>query len=103
MKLPSPFVLRGRGADHLAAFGLGDVANANLDRVGKGSPVCTSAQRRGWQTRRVTGFLQEMLFKDGEFVREGNVLSPIERASSDAAQQQARGALLLVCGYEQPG
>jgi hypothetical protein len=34
-----------------------------------------------------------MLFKDGEFVREGNVLSPIERASSDAAQQQARGAL----------
>jgi membrane fusion protein (multidrug efflux system) len=47
---------------------------------------------------RVTGFLQEVLFKDGDFVKEGEVLYRIERDSFDAALQQARGALLEAQG-----
>jgi membrane fusion protein (multidrug efflux system) len=47
---------------------------------------------------RVTGFLQEVLFKEGEVVKEGDVLYRIERESFDAAVQQARGALLEAQG-----
>lgn len=47
---------------------------------------------------RVTGFLQDILFKDGAIVRQGNVLYRIERDSFDAAVQQARGALLEAQG-----
>jgi membrane fusion protein (multidrug efflux system) len=47
---------------------------------------------------RVTGFLQEVLFKEGESVKEGAVLYRIERESFDAAVQQARGALLEAQG-----
>ena len=47
---------------------------------------------------RVTGFLQEILFKDGDFVKEGDVLYRIERETFDAAVQQARGALLEAQG-----
>ena len=47
---------------------------------------------------RVTGFLQDILFKDGAIVKEGDVLYRIERASFDAAVQQARGALLEAQG-----
>src|SRR5271166_508148 len=43
---------------------------------------------------RVTGFLQEVLFKEGDLVKEGDVLYRIERESFEAAVQQARGALL---------
>lgn len=43
---------------------------------------------------RVTGFLQEVLFKDGETVKAGSVLYKIEPESFEAAVQQARGALL---------
>jgi membrane fusion protein (multidrug efflux system) len=47
---------------------------------------------------RVTGFLQDILFKDGALVKEGDVLYRIERDSFDAAVQQARGALLEAQG-----
>jgi membrane fusion protein (multidrug efflux system) len=47
---------------------------------------------------RVTGFLEGVLFKEGDFVKESDVLYRIERASFDAAVQQARGALLEAQG-----
>ena len=47
---------------------------------------------------RVTGFLQDILFKDGDIVKQGDVLYRIERDSFDAAVQQARGALLEAQG-----
>jgi len=47
---------------------------------------------------RVTGFLQEVLFKEGDLVKEGDVLYRIERESFEAAVQQARGALLEAQG-----
>jgi len=43
---------------------------------------------------RVTGFLQEVLFKEGETIKAGSVLYKIEPESFEAAVQQARGALL---------
>ena len=46
---------------------------------------------------RVTGFLQDVLFKEG-VVKEGDVLYRIEPDSFDAAVQQARGALLEAQG-----
>ena len=42
---------------------------------------------------RVTGFLEEVLFRDGESVKEGSPLFRIERAPFEAAVEQARGAL----------
>ena len=47
---------------------------------------------------RVTGFLEEILFKEGNFVKENDVLYRIERETFDAAVQQARGALLEAQG-----
>ena len=47
---------------------------------------------------RVTGYLQEVLFKEGAIVKQGDVLFRIERDSFDAAVQQARGALLKAQG-----
>ena len=47
---------------------------------------------------RVTGFLQDILFKDGAIVKKGDVLYRIERDSFDAAVQQARGSLLEAQG-----
>jgi membrane fusion protein (multidrug efflux system) len=47
---------------------------------------------------RVTGFLQEILFKDGDFVKQGDVLYRVEKDSFDAAVQQAHGALLEAQG-----
>ena len=49
-------------------------------------------------TARVTGFLQDMLFKEGDLVKAGDVLYRIERDTFDAAVQQARGALLQAQG-----
>ena len=49
-------------------------------------------------TARVTGFLQDILFKEGDLVKAGDVLYRIERDSFDAAVQQARGALLQAQG-----
>ena len=43
---------------------------------------------------RVTGFLQDVLFKEGELVKEGDVLYRIEPDTFQAAVQQAQGALL---------
>ena len=43
---------------------------------------------------RVTGFLLEVLFKEGDVVKAGDVLYRIEPDSFQAAVQQAKGALL---------
>jgi membrane fusion protein, multidrug efflux system len=43
---------------------------------------------------RVTGFLQAVLFKEGDAVKEGQVLYQIEPDSFKAAEMHARGALL---------
>jgi membrane fusion protein (multidrug efflux system) len=42
---------------------------------------------------RVTGFLEDVLFKDGSAVKEGAPLFRIERAPFEAAVEQAQGAL----------
>jgi len=47
---------------------------------------------------RVTGFLQEVQFKEGDVVKEGDVLYRIEQDSFQAAVQQAQGALLEAQG-----
>ena len=43
---------------------------------------------------RVTGYLDAVLFKEGEPVREGDLLYRIDQAPFQAALQQAQGALL---------
>ena len=43
---------------------------------------------------RVTGFLEDVLFQEGEVVNEGKVLYRIEPDTFQAAVQQAQGALL---------
>ncbi len=43
---------------------------------------------------RVTGFLQQVLFKEGNLVKEGDILYRIEPDTFQAAVMQARGALL---------
>lgn len=43
---------------------------------------------------RITGFLQKVLFKEGEVVKEGQPLFEIEPDTYQAAEIQARGALL---------
>ena len=47
---------------------------------------------------RVTGFLEEVLFKEGDLVKKGDVLYRIERDSFQAAVQQAQGAVLEAQG-----
>jgi len=47
---------------------------------------------------RVTGFLQEVLFTEGDLVKEGDVLYRIERDTFQAAVQQAQGALFEAQG-----
>jgi membrane fusion protein (multidrug efflux system) len=47
---------------------------------------------------RVTGYLQEVLFKDGDYVKEGDVLYRIEPDTFQAAVQQAQGDLLKAQG-----
>lgn len=49
-------------------------------------------------TARVTGFVQDVAFREGEVVKQGAVLYRIERDTFDAAVQQARGALLQAQG-----
>ena len=46
----------------------------------------------------MTGFLQEVLFKEGESSRQGDVLYRIEPDTFQAAVQQAQGALLRGAG-----
>ena len=43
---------------------------------------------------RVTGFLEDVQFKEGDVVKEGDVLYKIEQDSFQAAVQEARGALV---------
>jgi membrane fusion protein (multidrug efflux system) len=47
---------------------------------------------------RVTGFLEDVLFKEGDVVKDGDVLYRIEKDSFQAAVQQAQGALLEAQG-----
>jgi membrane fusion protein (multidrug efflux system) len=47
---------------------------------------------------RITGFLQEVLFTEGDMVKEGDVLYRIERDTFQAAVQQAQGALFEAQG-----
>ena len=47
---------------------------------------------------RVTGFLEDVLFKEGDVVKEGDVLYRIEPDTFQAAVQQAQGALLKAQG-----
>jgi membrane fusion protein (multidrug efflux system) len=47
---------------------------------------------------RVTGYLQDVLFKEGEVVKQGDVLYRIEKDSFEAAVQQSQGALLQAQG-----
>ena len=47
---------------------------------------------------RVTGYLQAVLFKEGDLVKEGDKLFQIDPAPFEAAVQQARGALLQAQG-----
>lgn len=47
---------------------------------------------------RITGFLQDILFKEGDVVKVGDVLYRIEPETFQAAVQQARGALLQAQG-----
>lgn len=45
-------------------------------------------------TARVTGYLEKVLFKEGDTVKAGDPLYQIEKAPFEAAVQQAQGALL---------
>ncbi len=47
---------------------------------------------------RVTGYLEDVLFKDGAYVKEGDVLYRIEPDTFQAAVQQAQGDLLKAQG-----
>lgn len=47
---------------------------------------------------RVTGYLQAVLFKEGDLVKEGTPLFQIEREPFEAAVQQAQGALIKAQG-----
>ncbi|HEY7579889.1 MAG TPA: efflux RND transporter periplasmic adaptor subunit [Acetobacteraceae bacterium] len=47
---------------------------------------------------RVTGYLEDVLFKDGDYVKEGDTLYRIEPDSFQAAVQQAQGDLLKAQG-----
>jgi membrane fusion protein (multidrug efflux system) len=47
---------------------------------------------------RVTGFLEDVLFKEGDLVKKGDVLYRIERDSFQAAVQQSQGAVLEAQG-----
>ena len=47
---------------------------------------------------RVTGYLDAVLFKEGDVVKAGDVLYRIEQATFQAAVQQAQGALLQAQG-----
>src|SRR5262245_63356691 len=42
---------------------------------------------------RITGFLEEILFREGDVVKEGAPLYRIERGSFEASVKQAQGAL----------
>ena len=47
---------------------------------------------------RVTGFLEDVLFKEGDLVKAGDPLYQIEKPPFEAAVQQARGALVQAQG-----
>jgi membrane fusion protein (multidrug efflux system) len=47
---------------------------------------------------RITGYLEDVLFKDGAYVKEGDVLYRIEPDTFQAAVQQAQGDLLKAQG-----
>ncbi|ACK52213.1 efflux transporter, RND family, MFP subunit [Methylocella silvestris BL2] len=49
---------------------------------------------------RITGYLQEVLFKEGDLVKQGALLYRIEPEPFQAALQQAQGALVKAQGQE---
>ncbi|MEA3023678.1 MAG: rane fusion protein multidrug efflux system, partial [Alphaproteobacteria bacterium] len=61
---------------------------ATLDFVGR-----VEAINRVEVRARVTGFLEEVLFKEGDLIKEGAPLYRIEQGLFKAAVEQAQGAL----------
>lgn len=86
--------VQAAGAQQQAAIPVGTVQAAlrpitkSTDFVGR-----IEAMERVDVRARVTGFVQEVLFKDGQIVREGDVLYRIEPDTFEAAVQQAQGSL----------
>jgi len=90
-----PFVLvPGARAQQPAALPVGTVVaerkpiTRSVDFVGR-----VEAVQRVDIRARVTGFLQKILFKEGDLVKQGQPLYQIEQDSFKAAETQARGAL----------
>ena len=86
-------------AQQPAAIPVGTVA-AELRPITQGKDFVgrVDAVERVDITARVTGYLQEVTFKEGDLVKAGDVLYRIEPDTFDAAVQQARGALLQAQG-----
>ena len=86
-------------AQQPAAIPVGTVA-AELKPITKATEFVgrVEAMERVEIRARVTGFLQDVLFKEGDIVKQGDVLYRIERDTFDASVQQARGALLEAQG-----
>ena len=93
------FGMSGGWAQQPTAIPVGTVA-AELRPITKATEFVgrVEAMERVEIRARVTGFLQDILFKDGDLVKQGDVLYRIEPDSFDAAVQQARGALLEAQG-----
>lgn len=89
----------GVSAQQPAAISVGTVA-AEVRPITKGSEFVgrVEAVDRVEIRARVTGYLQDMLFKEGDVVKQGDVLYRIERDTFQAAVQQAQGALLQAKG-----
>jgi membrane fusion protein (multidrug efflux system) len=81
-------------AQQPAAISVGTLA-AELRPITKATEFVgrVEAMERVEIRARVIGFLQDILFKDGDIVKQGDVLYRIEPESFQAAVQQAQGAL----------
>ena len=86
-------------AQQATAIPVGTVA-AELRPITKASEFVgrVEAVERVEIRARVTGFLEDVLFKEGDLVKKGDVLYRIERDSFQAAVQQAQGAVLEAQG-----
>ena len=86
-------------AQQTAAISVGTVAAA-LRPITQASEFVgrVEAINRVEVRARVTGYLEDVLFKDGAYVKEGDVLYRIEPDTFQAAVQQAQGDLLKAQG-----
>ena len=86
-------------AQQATAIPVGTVA-AELRPITKASEFVgrVEAVERVEIRARVTGFLEDVLFKEGDLVKKGDILYRIERDSFQAAVQQAQGAVLEAQG-----